>query len=311
MSVKIYETNVQYYGKCLKIENEICSLCVTLDLGPRIISYNLKNFPNLLFNDISDQINNYGDDFDNYFYKNAKWHLYGGHRLWVAPEKSPNTYYPDNNPVKYVIEGNKVIFTQEKQTSNNIQLKIELELSEKSSNVKLTHYVQNLNEFEIEISPWALTVMAPNGVQIIPQNTNDTGLLPNRILSLWSYSNPRDNRLHLGENYITIKQDISSNTSFKIGVNCENKWSCYLLDNQMFIKNFDYQQNQKYPDFGVNLETYTSDKILEIETLAPLTKLKYNQVVCHIENWNIKEVNGNLDYKNDKTIEKFVNQNIK
>ena len=41
--------------------------------------------------------------YDEYYYESATWYIYGGHRLWLTPESSPETYYPDNDKVKYEI----------------------------------------------------------------------------------------------------------------------------------------------------------------------------------------------------------------
>lgn len=40
------------YGRCLKIENQAAEILVTLDVGPRVISYRLKDGKNVLFNDL-------------------------------------------------------------------------------------------------------------------------------------------------------------------------------------------------------------------------------------------------------------------
>ena len=37
------------------------------------------------------------------------WYAYGGHRIWCAPEKMPETYYPDNEAVPYSFDGGTLI----------------------------------------------------------------------------------------------------------------------------------------------------------------------------------------------------------
>ena len=46
--------------------------------------------------------------------------------------------------------------------------------------------------------------MAPGGKEVVPQGRRDTGLLPNRVVSLWPYSRLDDPRVHWGERYIFL-----------------------------------------------------------------------------------------------------------
>ena len=58
-----------------------------------------------------------------------------------------------------------------------------------------------------------------------------------------------------------------------------------IASNQLFLHMIEYKQGGVYPDFGSSAESYSSDRILELETVAPLKLLQPNESAQHIENW--------------------------
>ena len=79
------------WDNCLEISNEQVKLLITLDVGPRVIFYGFIDGQNM-FKNFDEQMGLTGGD---------EWRIYGGHRLWHAPEVAPRTYSPDNEPVNY------------------------------------------------------------------------------------------------------------------------------------------------------------------------------------------------------------------
>ena len=63
-------------------------------------------------------------------YGNRAWYLYGGHRLWITPESAPETYYPDNEEVKFEYTDNGAVFTPNAQIKNDIQMQIEVVMAD-------------------------------------------------------------------------------------------------------------------------------------------------------------------------------------
>jgi hypothetical protein len=96
--ISIKEVPYKNFGKCLSISNEKLELLVTVDIGPRIIKCNLVGKENLMFNDVERKISH---DVSELFGEGKTWFIYGGHRIWLSPEKLPDTYYPDNEKVVY------------------------------------------------------------------------------------------------------------------------------------------------------------------------------------------------------------------
>jgi hypothetical protein len=64
-------------------------------------------------------------------------------------------------------------------------------------------------------------------------------------------------------------------------------WIAYLVDGYLFVKHFHRVEDAQYPDNNVNCEIYTDERILELETLGPLTDLKPGQSIQHEEQWSL------------------------
>ena len=57
-----------------------------------------------------------------------------------------------------------------------------------------------------------------------------------------------------------------------------------------FTLDFDYLEGERYPDFECNVESYTNNIMLEIETLSPLYELQPGETKTHVERWNLQEI---------------------
>ena len=276
--MKVREFFKAGFGNCLNISNGVIELEVTLDLGPRIISYKLINGSNML-NEIGkvDPIHTEFGDF----------YCYGGHRFWHAPEVKPRSYIPDNNPISYSILDNKVVFTFFFEVETGIQKSMEITLFN-NTKVEINHILENKNMWDIKIAPWALTVVKPGGRLIIPSEpfkSHADELLPARPLVLWQYTKMNDPRYTWGDRFITVRNDESNDTAQKIGLADKQGWAAYEVNNNVFIKKFPYEEGKKYPDNGCNLETFTKGSFHEFETLGYLRKLHTGESCSYIEEW--------------------------
>ena len=277
--MEIYEKH-QYKGwnNCIQVLNNDIELIITTDIGPRIIRFGFKGEDNI-FREFDGQMGNTGG---------SDWQFYGGHRFWHAPEAMPRTYCPDNNPVKYIINGNKIILAQELEEKTGIQKELEIEINKDKNYVKVVHRLINKNLWEIKMAPWALSVMAQGGIAIIPQEPYEPpekNLLPVRPLILWSYTDMADPRWVWGSKYILLKQDPTAKKPQKIGTCNTHGWISYVKDENIFVKLVDYNNKKKYPDLGCNMEVYTNSDILELETLGSLEEVLPDDHIEHIEYW--------------------------
>ncbi|MBU4313981.1 MAG: hypothetical protein KJ821_04220 [Actinobacteria bacterium] len=276
------------WKNCIRMTNGEVEIIVTTDVGPRIVRFGFVGDQNL-FREFKQQQGKTGGD---------KWLIYGGHRLWHAPEVKPRTYFPDNNPVNYNWNGKTLRLIQSIEATTGIQKEMEINLGSNNNNVRILHRLVNKNLWGIEIAPWALSVMAQGGRAIIPQEPYQSGeenLLPVRPLVLWSYTEMKDPRFIWGTKFIQVKQNPNANTYQKIGVLNTLGWAAYYLDGQLFVKRYNYNPEARYPDFGVNTEIYTNPEILEVETLGGMKKVSPGESVEHVENWFLFKATLNED----------------
>jgi len=276
------------WKNCIRMTNGEVEIVVTTDVGPRIVRFGFVGDQNL-FREFKQQQGKTGGD---------EWLIYGGHRLWHAPEVKPRTYFPDNNPVNYNWNGKTLRLIQSIEGTTGIQKEMEINLGSNNNNVRILHRLVNKNLWDIEIAPWALSVMAQGGMAIIPQEpymSAEENLLPVRPLVLWSYTEMKDPRFIWGTKFIQVKQNPNAKTCQKIGVLNTLGWAAYYLDGQLFVKRYNYNPEVRYPDFGVNTEIYTNPEILEVETLGGMKKVPPGESVEHVENWFLLKATLNED----------------
>lgn len=276
--------NIKDWGKCLRISDNKKFITTTLDLGPRIIEFGLTDGKNIL-NPIGKTDPNptpYGN-----------FYTYGGHRLWHAPEVSPRSYIPDNDPIKYELTDTGAVFYYNFEGPTGIDKKFEIIFGEKQS-VNITHTITNKNMWDIKLAPWALTIMAPGGKLLIPNEPyipHTEKLLPARPIVLWNYTNMADSRWTWGTKFTCLKNDANITRPQKAGFLDKCGWAAYLLNDNVFIKTFDYIENAEYPDYGCNLETFTNGTFHEFETIAPLSVLSPDNSAVYTETWSLFKEN--------------------
>ena len=267
------------WKNCLRLANEHAELIVTLDVGPRVISYRVPNGDNVM------KVNEHelGTSGEAHFVDR------GGHRFWLSPE-TERTYAPDNAAVHHeILESGAVRFVNPASAPWSIRKELTLTLSPDSSAVTVQHRATNEGTEPTKLATWALTVMQPGGLEIIPQppfGEHPRDLLPNRLLVPWPYTDMADERWRWGRQFITLRQTAHTPPA-KLGLAQREKWAGYLMKNELFIKTFGYEEGAEYPDFGCNFETFTNASLLEIETLSPLRTLAPGESTGHTETWHL------------------------
>jgi hypothetical protein len=309
--VTVEEIEYKGWKHNLRISNDDAELIVTLDVGPRIISYKLKDGKNV-FKNFEDQMGKSGE---------KDWQIRGGLRMWVGPEDVTRTYFPDNGPVKHVVENfndnkeNAILFTPAPEKEYGIQKQLVVQLAPKGSGVHLAYFITNIGDKPTDLAAWLPSVMAPGGVEIIPlpgrhphpgpvkPETKPADYGPSETMVLWPYFDFTDKRWSLGSKYITLRQD-SKKGPTKLGFNHRLGWVGYLNSGTLFVKRFHYQEGAKYPDDGCNYETFSNEQFLEMESLGPVTTLKPGGKVKLFENWDL--VGGVDDFTDEAGIDKNI-----
>jgi hypothetical protein len=157
--------------------------------------------------------------------------------------------------------------------------------------VHVVHRLKNAGPWPIEIAPWAISVMAPGGFAVAPMPTafHPDRLLPNRALTLWPYTDMKDDRWLWGTDYVLLRHKVGDvqKERTKVGINSNLGWAAYYLKGNLFIKRFTYLEGGRYPDFNSSLEVFSNNRMLELETLAPLVTLPPGGVTAHEERWEL------------------------
>lgn len=264
----------------LRLSNGDAEVIISLDVGPRILSYRTTDGPNVL-KTFDSELGQAGED---------AFVLRGGHRLWVAPEDERITYHWDNLPVTHRTEpSGEIVVTSVQEEPIRIRKDLGIRLDRSGSRVSIAHTITNLGSEPLNLATWGLTVMPAGGTEIIPQpplGSHPEDLLPNRGVILWPYTDLSDPRWQFGAKYWFLHHDPTLPPT-KVGLSHREKWIGWLGNDSLFIKTFDLLPNAAYPDGGCNFETFTNRHMTEIESLGPLVTLESGQSTSHDEHWHV------------------------
>lgn len=270
---------VPYRGwqRNLRLINDTAEVIVTLDVGPRIISYRLlPDGPNVLKN-YDEMMGGTGE---------SEWQIRGGCRFWLGPEDLTRTYYPDNAPVEHTeVMPGTVRFIPPMEKPYGIQKEMEVRLAEKGSAVHVLLRVTNTGDEPTTLAPWGPTVMAPGGEEIIPlppkkphpghvsNAQSPADYAPNQLYAVWPFLDFTDPRWTFGSRYIRLRHDPSRSPT-KLGIAHRLGWIAYLNAGQLFVMRVVYDESANYPDFGGNYQTFTNEDMLEMEPIGGLITLE-------------------------------------
>jgi len=263
----------------VRMANDEIELIVTKDIGPRIIRLGFIGEKNV-FAEIEGEQGGSGEN---------EWMLRGGHRFWVAPEVKPDTYELDNSAVEIQEIEDGVRTIQSPGSITGMQKVMEITLEPKANGVGIRHVLTNKGDKAAKVAPWAATVLAMNGVGIIPlpeKILHSEQVVPNQEWSLWGYTDFSDPRWTLGSRYVLFRQDPQRGPN-KLGIAHREGWVAYLVDGYLFVKFFAMKDGVEYPDGGVNFETFSNEQFLELESLGEMVTLGPGETATHEERWQL------------------------
>jgi hypothetical protein len=272
--------------ECVSLENKTIRMLISRSIGPRILSLRFDEGENMMA-----ELPDYVVDCPG----SGIYHVYGGHRLWHAPERSGRTYLPDDSPVDVSPVENGYLVTQDMEIKTGLQKSMEISLQGDTPRVVITHRLSNHGLFPVTCAPWAITQLKTGGVAILPQSREQTGILPNRSLALWSYTNLSEPNVSWGKNYILLHANL--NAPFKVGFPNPRGWLAYWLNGTLFVKRAKYEAQSAYFDLGSSTECYCNDQFIELETLAPIGTINLGASTTHVETW---ELYGGVDRPRDE-----------
>jgi len=271
---------------CVELANDTLSVLVTQSIGPRVISLRYRGGENL-FAELPDFTTETPAGL---------YHFYGGHRFWRAPEDLTLTYQLDDLPVEITPIQNGLLITQPTEPGTGLQKSLCMTIQDATIHIK--HTLTNHSHAPIHCAPWAITQFKPGGIAILPQSTAATGLLPNRQITLWPYTDIRSPHIVWENRYTFVHADMAEG-ALKIGFPNPRGWLAYWLAGTVFVKKVVFDPQAQYLDHGSSSECFCNHKFLELETLGGVTTLSPGASVCHVENW---ELFGDVEEPVDETI---------
>ena len=258
--------------------NKHFRLEVLAEAGPRIVRLFVGKSDESIFAEVPDMA--IKTPYGNY-------HFQGGHRLWHSPESNPRTNIPDDSGLTIKQSAKGILLSQPTEVVTGIRKSIKIEMHDDRPALTLVHTLKNDGLWSIELAPWALTQLKLGGTIILPQVTAvpDSGLLPNRRTILWPYTRWDEPRIHLHDDFFLL--NAQPDTPCKIGYFNALGWAAYAYKGVLFCKRFAAHPEATYPDFGCNVESYSGDRFVELETLGPLTRLEPGRSVTLEETWEL------------------------
>jgi hypothetical protein len=273
---------ISYGGwpNCYRLSNGLVELVLTSDIGPRVIRFGFVGGQNL-FKEFAEQMGGSGE---------STWQIRGGHRVWIGPEDARYTYGLDNAPVSITMLPDGLRATQPTEPETGIQKELELRLDEASTRVQVLQRFYNRNNLAIEFAPWAPTVMAQGGVGITgfpPRGTHPEMLAPTNPLVMWAYTDWSDPRWIFMKRYLGLRQDPQATSPQKTGLFNPHTFGAYLLNGELFLKQYEADVTRVYPEYSCSFQTFTNADFLELETFGPMTKLQPDESVDLVEHWTL------------------------
>jgi hypothetical protein len=267
---------------CYRLANGTVEAIVSTDIGPRILRYGFIDAKNLLA-----EVPDFATPTSL-----GQWKPWGGHRLWVAPEHMPESYAPDNGPIRFELLGDNAIKLDQPVDAAGYEKRMTVQLAREGSSLTVQHRVTNHRGSTVEIAPWAITAVNGPGETLVPQEpflSHDDYLLPVRALVLWSFTDLTDPRIMLGRKFLRLRTDAARPEPQKFGVSNAQGWCAFHQEKSrnLFVKRHTWEAGAVYADKGANYETYTAGTYLELETLGPLRLLAPGESAHHTEIWQL------------------------
>lgn len=265
------------FGRSLFAENGCVEIFIPLDFGLRIGHFSLIGEKNVFFeqpNDMQDLSTPDG------------WRVRGGHRIWLAPE-SEKVYCPDNAPIEYALLENGVEIFQQEDPWLHVKKSMRIVFHD-GAEVEVTNRVENTGAEAIRCSVWAISAMAPGGVEELSFALRDGGYDHWHRISMWDYTSLGDDRAEYRRDGIKLTHR-PIDRKYKIGVGHPYGPVRYTNNGITFVKEFDVKPEMEYPDANVSFETFMCKHMVEIESLSPLMTIAPGETGAHTEIWRLEK----------------------
>lgn len=287
--MKHWETTDPEWGRILHLSDGKTEVSAALDFGIRVVGLSAAGEPNLF----------YRQPEDDQEYRTPKgWRLYGGHRLWTAPE-GDWSYYPDNAPVSWELSEEGVSL---EQADPWLRITKRLTLAFQPDGwIRVEHRASNTDVKPISCGVWGVSTLSAGGsmeVSLPPAGEDDYA--PGRMVQLWGKTSLSDPRIRMEGDRLLLLQT-PSDAFFKIGLYTSRGEAVYRNHGQRFTCRFGSGE-APYPDGGCNFEAFLSSTMMELETLGGLCTLLPGEERTHTEFWQVEPEDSERTKSNEDHI---------
>jgi hypothetical protein len=225
----------------------------------------------------------------------GRYELFGGHRLWFAPEDPERVAIPDGAGLRVDPETNGIRLTGSSEQPTGLVRSMTLRLSTEHAGLDVCHELRNAGDRSIQLAPWPITQLPLGGTVILPQAAASAGhhVRPNRTLVLWPYTSWEDPRFRPRDGLVLL--DAQVGPRLKVGYFNDAGWVSYVSDGAILVRRFEPQLGLPHPDLGCNVEVFIGDRFLELELLGPLSELAPGEAVALVERWEIEAADPGTD----------------
>lgn len=274
----------EYHGLATRsFANSFFTLDVLLEAGPRFVRLVPQGTDLNLFAELPE-----------FHWTTEAGELYpfGGHRLWVSPERPAITYLPDGKgcELKEKADGFTLSRSDDFKSTHYSRV-MDVTIDPKKPLLKLVHTLTNRSQTPMLAAPWGITMFRLGGSRVhLPlskQPADEFTLLPNRGLALWPYTRLDDPRLKVTDTAIEIRGE-AMEEALKMGVYSPLGWAAIeFAEGYTLVKRVSPLSSENYPDFNTNWQCYVRDLFIELETLGKLGTLLPGESVTLTEEWEL------------------------
>jgi uncharacterized protein DUF4380 len=217
----------------------------------------------------------------------GRYELFGGHRLWFAPEDPDLVAVPDSHGLELHEDATGIRLLGPVEPSTGLRRSITVRLDPDQPAVDIDDELCNVGDRPVQLAPWSITQLPPGGVVRLPQPVAVTEHIvqPNRILVLWPYTSWDDARLDPRDGELRVHS--TPGPGLKVGTFVEAGWLAYDRDGVSFVCRFRPEPERAYPDRGCNVEIYCDDRFLEVEVLGPSLELHPGATATLSQRWEL------------------------
>jgi hypothetical protein len=276
-----------YHGHAIRqLSNDHLWVGVLALAGPRIVRLGLAGSSINLLAETP------GEGWDT---PHGRYDLFGGHRLWFAPEDPDRVAIPDGQGLVAEPDGDGLRLTGAAEPATGLVRSMTVRLDRRRPGLEVCHALLNSGPTAIELAPWPITQLPLGGTVLLPERAATAGhhVHPNRTLVLWPYTSWDDPRFRPRDGLLTI--EALAGPGLKLGYFNDHGWVGYVRDGTILVRRFEPLPGRPHPDLGCNVEVYVGSRYLELELLGPLGVLEPGATVTLLERWEVGHVDESTD----------------